>query len=1755
MAKKVATPKQVGGGGYTFEDQVSASFLLKMLSGDYPLSANEGQIESVHFQKRVDGWFLDDVVLMLRKPDASSGALAVSVKSNAQITDSGFPSDFNEAVWEHRLHVGTHQFDVNSDFLSLATAPVESNVKKGWDGLLTKAVDADPAAFPSRLATANYSNDVERALFRSLHCPPAIDGSKTPADTTTLLKRLRHFQFDFDSEPSDDESRCIARCADLLYDGGQAEAILLWTQLKQISRELATSGGDLMRTTLVNRLRATVSLSEFPNYVSDWEKISADFAIRVDRIRDRLAGRLELSRQEEQQPSCSEPITALVGASGSGKTVLAKRVALRLASAGHAIWLTPADLNGKSLSIQFSDLGIHHSFPDLVAQSIANSGIIVIDGIERLDQQGLSNLAVLLKRARIDLDSAWKFIFTCVIDAWERTYVALKREYGMVLNAAVETVEFRFSSHREQIVAVFPKISQMLLRPQLTSVFSNLKMLDLVLTNAAEDTESNRWTGETDILEWYWTQHIQGGANGVARSRFMQKMARIEADQFLVAVPIDSFESAECQIAEGLIAEQVIWNRDEKFGFEHDLLGDWARARFLLSRQEDIAEISRDYSINPRWHQAIRLFGLRLLEGEAEVLKWEHLVFRLAPDGKGKVESDLILESVVFAGNAEALLRDVWAQLVADGGKLLRRLLSRFLHSATLPDPRFANDPCLAASHRIPVWPLWLPVVRVLAEKRAEAIAIETEKVTTIADLWLTHSGPNWPLRNETGQILLDSAQFIIEEIKTQGWRADSNLCKIIFSRMLTAACVYPNEVAELALSLAERLDDSPFVTDEAVESEESEPQVDQVEKGFEIADIYGAQGPLSDPWPQGPLRQVNHRVRDGFLAVESPLKHLFAAKPEAGKEVSLAILIKEPLPQDRNHFDHRIGEFLHVETQRDWSPPMFFRGPFLSFLRIDREQGVATVVELTNFATDRWVDNRENPTPVMVTNSRGEEVAYFGSSDAYFWYRDSVQAPDTVVSALMALEQWLYLHLEQGESIDLIVRQVIDTSHSTAILGVLAAVGRREPKLFNHELSPLVPVWQLQVWEEQYQIQQQESLLGMTMMLWSRYGEPIWNVVHEWHTLEHRKTTLGNVLFQQFLTDEESRCMLVSVQKQWARELEEICESEDACLLEKIALQFDESKLRMRREESCIIVEIEEPRERTERLSEVRENNEKHMAVLAFPMTCRKMIDERTSLEPDQIEGFWVRLQGIADYAVAARSRGDRPEDAIVGGIAALSVLHNDWLEAEPEREKWCAEQFSKVLENPPPHPQFHVPESVSNCHWDNFAAMLLPQMLAEDPTDDGIRVMCAHFALAYNYSVTEDLMKFAYEQRESLGDDFLRLQHLIVRASGIRNVNTVTHEGNSIWDCPDIDYDAGALFNELIGQFADSTLEPNLPNLCDVAENATNTIVEMVSKQHDISYDEPTSEEVQDSIARRIRRCYGFEPLQLRAAFIWLTEIKNVFDELPARIDLLDNLLRGILRPLGGIEEAVFDDNDNNSFFATPGRGVTWIFEIIGVTIPLIREKASAQRLWEPIMSFGLDRVHWVDLFISSFFIHGLRIKGFEENFFLHLKAMIEFAFTRQNWRQSEVRNHRSDDELFRHLIGFSSFGDGYLEGEEYRAFVATMKPEFDKWTDEFFPHPEATAAYARFLTFRSAVDHLRDGVAKLAEASSQFEEWHWGDFYHLEYALLKLLEYDWRNYSGQILSNQEIRRQFSMILKTMCDRQVPQALDLQYKMVRSR
>ena len=103
MVKHVAPPKLIGGGGFVFEDKVAAYFLSCLLSGCPPLDPMLGIISRIDFQTRVDGWFLDDILLTLTS-NGETRCCAFSVKSNQQFTNKAAPSEFVALAWEQFLH-------------------------------------------------------------------------------------------------------------------------------------------------------------------------------------------------------------------------------------------------------------------------------------------------------------------------------------------------------------------------------------------------------------------------------------------------------------------------------------------------------------------------------------------------------------------------------------------------------------------------------------------------------------------------------------------------------------------------------------------------------------------------------------------------------------------------------------------------------------------------------------------------------------------------------------------------------------------------------------------------------------------------------------------------------------------------------------------------------------------------------------------------------------------------------------------------------------------------------------------------------------------------------------------------------------------------------------------------------------------------------------------------------------------------------------------------------------------------------------------------------------------------------------------------------------------------------------------------------------------------------------------------------------------------------------------------------------------
>src|SRR5258706_3038604 len=94
-----ATTRSTGGRGLDFEDHVAAWLLLKALHGQ-ELPGVKGSVTRLQMQVEALGWHLDDILFTTDAGAADQHHLAISAKSNVQVSAAGLPADFVERAWE-----------------------------------------------------------------------------------------------------------------------------------------------------------------------------------------------------------------------------------------------------------------------------------------------------------------------------------------------------------------------------------------------------------------------------------------------------------------------------------------------------------------------------------------------------------------------------------------------------------------------------------------------------------------------------------------------------------------------------------------------------------------------------------------------------------------------------------------------------------------------------------------------------------------------------------------------------------------------------------------------------------------------------------------------------------------------------------------------------------------------------------------------------------------------------------------------------------------------------------------------------------------------------------------------------------------------------------------------------------------------------------------------------------------------------------------------------------------------------------------------------------------------------------------------------------------------------------------------------------------------------------------------------------------------------------------------------------------------
>jgi hypothetical protein len=1459
--------------------------------------------------------------------------------------------------------------------------------------------------------------------------------------------------------------------------------------------------------------KVTISPDKPPH--TDWTKLLEQTRENLTAVPDKIGNTVFLPRLIEMEAIATaferSKAVAILGTSGCGKTVIAKSWVEKELNSRQVIWWNGGKFDVPDFSCFQSCLGLSNALRDVLAVATPFA-YLVIDGLDRIfSEAAFQNLSVLIHTLQLDVEaSPWRLLIPCQLEEWDRVRRQLSRVNIITTGWEIIPIKEPSIDDLEPVWKAFPALGRLKYQLHLQSLLLKPKVLDLLATKllTGEAVDTTQWVGESNLAEWFWETEVCKQPNARMRASFLKSLGEKQADNLEAKTPTDSFSTSDLIPVDSLISDRICQEREEHLFFYHDLYGDWSRQRVLLGKKNSLCEYLESRISSPLWHRAVRLYGLYLLEKNTDITLWRS-TFNVLKNASALTQ-DLLLEAVIFAANPLPLLDRLWPDLIENRGLLLRRLLGRFLQVATQPNPIVreilgANSETLAATiNRLPYWPYWLPMLRFLHRNLENVIVLAPKQVAEIADAWLRSGGDNAPLRIETAELALALAEQILQR---EQLHYGDELCEIIYRAALAGAPDLPERLGALALEASARL-------------ETNSPALQDSEGGgvSQWGTVYSSFGQyeveMPPPWPDGPRWEVDSEFQKACLE-PGVLYPLILSNPSLAREVLLALLIKEPIPPDPSESAWYLGDDL-LETARvevwEYKPPFYNRGPFLYFLENQPTEGLEVILRLVNFATERWAARfieQGHPVPEVNATLQNCKYQWIGDAVVYSWYRPHYRCPKPIAIVLMALEKWLYDRIDKEESIDSTINLILQRSNSLAFAGLLSAVGCKKPTLFQGVLRPLLLFNEFHEWESFNQY----NLEGLYIGDWSR--EPQWSIdlARDWYALPHRVNGIHNCADHLFLNEPSMRDFFEEIRTTWIVKLNQESQ-ESKRYLEKLIVDYDiENYTEMNDSEQGNALVFTPPSSVLARNVKLSQEIVERSNLTFFPFKCLQILDKGQVLSSNHLEQFWNVLQQISNVTLPESSDEviSRNEDALCGGAAVLLKLHRDWLKQNPEKEEWCFQEIIKTIFNPPIPVYYDAANSINSLGWEAFCAQLIPMIWSENPSEPIIRACIARLALNNHYETVKILFNSAAYYRNSLGDNFKQLQHLIRRCSVLRwrrDQSRSQRESN---------IDIETKLQQEFDSFVQNTISPIIPSLGEISF----AMVPGKSSKAHLYY----------------RQIQGIDLTLIQSAYTWLPSLDQTTSETER-----NELITFWKEALSCTFQIMGDEDEEIAASHQPHEWNQWVTKQIAILVLQLRTTDEPEKFWQPILCLGKRGEFCIKFFLDAWFINGMRVEPASEKFIKRWKEMVEFVLSSPQWNRKSLYL----EDAWYSLLGFRHFN---FWTEAQKPVVRQMYPLYQRWAKEHLKNPYYAERFIIFLGKPAAEEILFDGLTLLEEVLILVNESFWKS--DLQSCLVSLLDYCWRCHQSKLRHNPKAFDAFKELLKKLANFQNPMAIEIQQRL----
>jgi hypothetical protein len=1431
------------------------------------------------------------------------------------------------------------------------------------------------------------------------------------------------------------------------------------------------------------------------------------------------------------------------------------------------VWLDGDSMDRESLVALETSLALSHPLDELIAEAPARHAVLVLDALDQFSSRALENAITLLRRTKqVWGDGRWSLLITLRLERAELADLLLQGSDAAGLLTPI-TVEPPSLDEVRTLLSPFAALQAFSLRADVAEVLGNLKILDWLVERVQGGSSwESKVVGHSDLIDWIWSRWIGRDDMRFARNSVLKKLGVSEGDSLLAGVGLSQLSEPESRTLGDLqkLALVRVREDDERVLFQHDLLGDWARLRVLVEEAEERPGILPQHQRTPRWHHAIRLYGQRLLE-KGGAASWKAVWDTLPLTDDGTIARDLMLESLVTTTNALAVLETLWPELSNSNGRWLRRLLQRFLWTATAPHPGLeltSHDPETAESLRpyvrVPYWPYWAAFLLFLAAHAEKLADLALRPAVETSVLWLRFAHLEWPLRREAGLVALQLARAIKRNREEFDAREhEQAVATTAFEATLLAAPEFPAEATSLALELCGRTPSNSGLSsgpgsNAAVGTVVDEPTTLPGARRAAVGDARssrrGASGRQRDP--------VDAAFRRAVLGTTG-LAALAKAEPQVALEVLLACCRDAPREEDDPHLALFHWRNLGIVSEPEWYPPMFFRGPFLLLLRQDWGLGLDAVIRLSNEATQEWdrVAAMLNPRPQAQQSRRlslpiaGGTQEWIGDGRLLGWYRNQhVQTP-LLASALMAAEKWFYDRIDAGEEVEEAIDRILSRSRSVALLGVLTAVGLMKPSLLEGALRPLLGVWQLYEWQDW--IVANESVWQLEMSSWSLQGETFFNLARDWHSLPHRKSLLRDIATRLLIVRPGMPEFFAEVRASWNVKLNTLHgrARED---LELLIARFDPSNYqRTARGDGLVEVSFQWPEPIRQRTEEALKAANRKLVLLEFPSRCRQAIDSGYRLTDQECVTLCSQLDEWDTERAQDQEGHGRLLDALVGGIVLIWLSRRDWLQAHPERHAWWRKKLEEISQTPPTAGEFASERDVITHYWHSFIGDLAPALLAEERQNSWAREWAARSVACFWYGTTALTLTRAFHVRQQLGEEFNRLQNLLVLWAGLRHVVRFVGRAEGC-AAPSAHW-----YGRLVDGFVRGRLTAAPLDWVRISDGANRLYGRIMRRRYaafdlgetaDADSEPPRVRAHLLTRKRRRRERPGLDLETIHAGFQWLPKLATATDdaERTGWIQVHGRLLELSLGMLPTV------DPQSDEIEGTPYEYDHWVYERLAGLIVQLTDSEDPGQFWRPVLDLGGAGHYWVDTFLDQWFLRGSQAATSPRVFVDHWEAMILYALASPAWAKGGKRWFRVE-ALWRRLLGLTLTGQS-ITSDSYAGELARLLPLYERWATDWLRMPQSAQALARFLAHPASKDLRGSALIWLRAALPAAEEQRWWEEVGLEDALVGALRAAWLSTGGRFGGHDSVRQAFLDLLAVLTGRGSPAALDLRDRVARS-